>query len=313
MEIHPKKFMKFGCDYCKSEFSSCQSKCNHIKKFHNNSITKMSILSRNEHKVYEKDVTNNNNEMKFKCSRCEKMYKHIQSKNRHEKKCNDLNLVLMKKEITVLKKEIDTLKKKEGDTLKKKEIPTSSIIEKKASKMQQNNINGKKNNVSIVNGNVINNFNNDNLSFITPEFFKELLKEMLFEEDFPNVIPKVIEEVKFNKEHPENHNFKLNNTKSKKGDIFNNDGWKKIHEKDCIDFLTKRGYQIYKKLSETHQNQINGRYIEPNDNFNEQFLTGKIIDKTNENVKKTAIKGTDNIKLQTREELEEELSKELVI
>jgi hypothetical protein len=294
------KFTEYKCEFCNSEFVSRQSRCNHIRKFH-----KTDDKPNDKHDKHKNVYQMNNNEHKtYNCVKCNKKFSYYQSRWRHEKICTN-KIELMEQQILVLKKEVDTLKKKE--------IPTSNIIEKKASKMQQNNINGEKNNVSIVNGNVINNFNNDNLSFITPEFFKGLLKEMLFEEDFPNVIPKVIEEVKFNKEHPENHNFKLNNTKSKKGEIFNNDGWKKVHEKDCIDFLTKRGYQIYKKLSETHQNQINGRYIEPNDNFNEQFLTGKIIDKTNENVKKTAIKGTDNIKLQTREELEEELSKELVI
>jgi hypothetical protein len=50
---------------------------------------------------------------------------------------------------------------------------------------------------SINNGTIINNFNKDNLSYITPHFFKNLLKECLFEEDHVNVLPKVIEEVKF--------------------------------------------------------------------------------------------------------------------
>ena len=143
--------------------------------------------------------------------------------------------------------------------------------------------------------NIVNNFNSDNLSFITPQFFKNLLKETLFEEDFHKVIPKVIEEVKFNLEHKENHNVKLDNSKSKKGEIFINDQWQKVNDVDLIDYLTKRGYQIYKNLSSIHKDQIVKRYIETNDDFKKSYLKGSKKKETAKKMKETVIKGMNKI------------------
>jgi hypothetical protein len=176
-------------------------------------------------------------------------------------------------------------------------------------------ISGDNNNTLNNNGNItnINYFQNDNLSFITPQFFRNLLKQTLFEDDHTKLIPKVIEEVKFNKNHPENHNIKLDNKKSKQGEIYTKDGWKKIDEKVCIDYLTKRGYQIFKNLSELHQDQIKGRFVDSKDYFTENFLNGKIHEETQNKVKDVIVEGSKNIRKQTRQELEEELAKDLVI
>jgi thymidylate synthase len=111
------------------------------------------------------------------CKKCNNIFNNRQSKWRHEKKCDGPLL----KNLSVLKNEIEELKKI---------IKTSNSV----SIQNSNNISNSNN---TINNTMVNNFNNDNLSYLTPQFFKKLLKECLFEEDHINLLPKVIEEVKF--------------------------------------------------------------------------------------------------------------------
>jgi len=74
---------KFICKICNKNYKSYQSLWNHNHRFHpnlnrneQNMSISVSILSHNEQKI-----------TMYKCDFCDRDYKHIQSKNRHQKKC----------------------------------------------------------------------------------------------------------------------------------------------------------------------------------------------------------------------------------
>lgn len=302
------KFKEFECKICKKYYQSYQSIWNHNKKFHNN-IYKSDCKDRSKSKSKHKLQNIDKNEIK--CFYCDKTYKHRQSKWKHEKTCEKKESFIHKKlkqENLELKQQINDLLSKSSDNNQITELLPKSVnnqIKKVDGDINTKEMNGNHNtnNNNEIKGdhntmnsvNITNNFNSDNLSFITPQFFKNLLKETLFEQDFHKVIPKVIEEVKFNLEHKENHNVKLNNSKSKKGEIFINDKWQTVNDVDLIDYLTKRGYQIYEDLSTIHKEQIVKRYIETNDKFKDNYLDGENEQETNKKMKETVIEGTKKI------------------
>ena len=146
------------CKICNKNYKSKRSLWNHNQKYHVNAVN-----------------TNVNNIKE--CKYCKRQFTTRQSKSRHElsycKKKDELMIISEKDEITSVT----------NNTTNSQIINIQQITNQNAQ--------------SINNGTIINNFNKDNLSYITPHFFKNLLKECLFEEDHVNVLPKVIEEVKF--------------------------------------------------------------------------------------------------------------------
>lgn len=260
--------------------------CNYCQKTYS---SYKSLWNHNK-KFHPSELVNNT----LTCKKCNTIFKSRQTKWRHEKNCDGTVL----NDLSVLKNEIEELKKF---------IKTSNNV------TIQNSNNTISNSNNTINNTMINNFNNDNLSFITPQFFKKLLKECLFEDDHSGLLPKVIEEVKFNKDHPENHNIKFLGDKSKYGEVFTDEGWKKVEDKVFVEYLTKRGYQIYKNLSMIHKDQIQGRYVESNENFKENYLNGKIDDETHKKMKETVISCAKRVSKQSRQEREEELSREIII
>lgn len=285
----------YRCMFCEKYYKSPSSRSNHIRKYHKDCVVvkeqqvNLSVVVKKQQKS---ELLN--------CKHCTKLLADRTSKWRHEKICNQGKLIEIKKDNDILKTQVNELITKVNNSLNNNNNHNQQIS-------------GDNNNTLNNSGCILNIVNNDNLSFITPEFFKKLLKETLFEEDHQNVIPKVIQEVKFNKDHPENHNIKMDDKKKKTAEVFTKDGWKKIDEDVCIDYLTKRGYQIFRNLSDIHENQIKGRYIESKESFTENFLNGNIKEGTNNKMKDVVTKAHKMLSEQSREELEEELSKELNI
>jgi len=295
-------FKEYNCEICNKKYSSYQSLWIHNKKFHIlNSQPKGQHFDHFEgkHGKHSKHSLDSNENKEYKCNKCNNSYKHKQSKSRHEKKC-EKEIIIKENTLYKIEKNQELIQKKLDKIL----------IEKQKTKETNQEINGDHNIINSVN--VINNFNNDNLSYITPDFFRNLLKETLFEEDHYKVLPKVIEEVKFNKEHTENNNVKLKD-KSKYGEVYTEDGWKKIDDKKLIEHLVQKGYQLYVKLSDIHKDQIIKRYIDSNENFKDNFLNGTIENDVEDVMKETVIRGTKKIKKYDRNEREKEMMKEIIL
>lgn len=82
--------MSYACSYCYKDYSSLQSRCNHIRNFHKDESkpkSKPVIL-------IEKD---NELEKNFPCRKCNKIFKFKQSRWKHEKKCKENNLLDLQK------------------------------------------------------------------------------------------------------------------------------------------------------------------------------------------------------------------------
>jgi hypothetical protein len=279
------------CKICNKKYASYNSLWNHNKKYHSDVASKCNTL------VVQCIPLEDN----LKCSICNKLFSNRQNRWKHETKvCKKKNY---EDKLEKLEKEIKILK----NVNNKNDIIKFSN-DKEVKKNQE--INGDHNIINSIN--VINNFNNDNLAYITPDFFKNLLKETLFEEDHYKVLPKVIEEVKFNKEHFENNNVKLKD-KSKYGEVYTEGGWKKIDDKKLIELLVQKGYQLYVKLTDIHKDQIIKRYIDSNESFKDNFLNGGIENEVEESMKETIINGTKKIKKYDPKEREKELMKEIVL
>jgi len=305
MDILLKSKEDFSCKLCNKKYSSYKTLWTHNRKYHMESKHESKHFGKHdtEHSKHGKHSISSNEKKEYKCIKCNNSYKYKQSKSRHEKTC--------KKEIIIHEYTLNKIEKNQELIQKKLD---QILIEKQEVKQENKKtcqeINGDHNIINSVN--VINNFNNDNLSYITPDFFKNLLKETLFEEDHYKVLPKVIEEVKFNKEHTENNNVKLKD-KSKYGEVYTDEGWKKIDDKKLIEHLVQKGYQLYVKLSDIHKDQIIKRYIDSNENFKDNFLNGTIENDVEDVMKETVIKGTKKIKKYDRDEREKELMKPIII
>ena len=72
----------FRCNICNRNYSSQSSLCNHNKKFHTNNTQ-----HNTHHNINNTHHNNNINESDYMCKYCSKIYKHQQSKSRHEKDC----------------------------------------------------------------------------------------------------------------------------------------------------------------------------------------------------------------------------------
>lgn len=76
----------------------------------------------------------------------------------------------------------------------------------------------------------INSYGNENLSYLSHQFIKELC----LRSPIPTVIHKLIREIHFNQNHPENFNIKLKNERSKFAEIYTHNTWKKIPKCELI-------------------------------------------------------------------------------
>ena len=97
--------MGFKCKYCEKEYSSYQSRCNHIRNIHNKLSPKIEdnvihLSPKKDDKIIHLSHD------KYKCIKCNKEYKYHQGLWKHAKNCNkleDTGIQEMKNEIVKLK------------------------------------------------------------------------------------------------------------------------------------------------------------------------------------------------------------------
>uniref|UniRef100_A0A6C0EDQ3 C2H2-type domain-containing protein n=1 Tax=viral metagenome TaxID=1070528 RepID=A0A6C0EDQ3_9ZZZZ len=207
----------FRCNICNKNYSSHSSLCNHNKKFHTINIQHNNNITQHNNNITQHN--NNINESDYMCKYCSKIYKHQQSKSRHEKDCK---IKLKNNDIK------NNFKKLEQENIKIKNI-LKELLEKnckihpktlqKINKQLINNTNNTTNNGTINNGPVINN------TYV--KFGNEQLASLLTRKDMLNIINKqclCIEEsiktVHFNKSLPEYSNIFITNMKDTIAYIF---------------------------------------------------------------------------------------------
>jgi len=173
-------------------------------------------------------ISSNNSGNSNVCKYCYNNFSRIDSLKRHlticKKKKESENIII--KENEVMKKEIEELKKM-------KCINT------------QNNIT----NNTINNTININNYGDEDLSYLKSKDFLQLFGGVY------GAIPKLIEKIHFDPEHPENHNIKYTNKKLPYLKIRKDNKWQLVNKKhellDLIDskcyMLRERYYKILEK------------------------------------------------------------------
>lgn len=178
---------------------------------------------------------------KILCKFCNKEFTNRQSKSRHE-----LNRCFIKKQLTDIKLENEFTDLR--NTVEKLLIQHTS--------MNYNNTNS--NNINS-NNIIINNFGKEKIDYISNNMYKKLI-------NMPMVaISKMIELKHFHKNHPENHNIKINNLYGKYGKIYRNNKWETEFKKELVDNIVDYCF-------------IN---IEEFKNDNHEILTKKLLDRFN--------------------------------
>jgi hypothetical protein len=119
--------MVLMCQYCNKEFSSYQSRCNHIRKFHKEIKDTLSStvglhMSNNVNKCQPINIETVINKKNYECSKCNKKFNTRQARWKHEKICENNKSDSLKVENELLKKRLeekDILFKKELEEIKK--------------------------------------------------------------------------------------------------------------------------------------------------------------------------------------------------
>ena len=235
------------CQICNKEYSSYQSRCNHMRLYHKNDISQK--LVKFEENISQNLVMN-------KCKYCNKQYKHCSSKSKHEKKCSKLvdKIEQMEKEISLLKNQI----KNNNITNINTNIITNIDNSKKL---------------------IINNFHNDNINFITDEFKKTLFQHIRFDDEYANPIYKLIEEVKFNEIHKENNNVKIKSMRSKVGYKFDNNEWIMKNKEELLNELLIIGVKLFTDFYNENKTTLHNNIHEAFKNFNIQIRNNEDLKK----------------------------------
>ena len=188
----------------------------------------------------------------FLCDFCNKEFKFKQGKFKHmiyrciikqqlDKEQNTIywkNLFEQeKKEKDEIKKEKDEIKKDKEEKLKQKEEMINKLvkqIETLLTKVGNNN-----NNRTINNNIIIRNFGNENISYLTNNFFKKLLYGGPFIS-----IPRIVKRIHFNEKHPENMNLKIKDKDNPFISVFEENKWKQKDRKNTIKEIVNDKFEL---------------------------------------------------------------------
>lgn len=107
------------------------------------------------------------------------------------------------------------------------------------------------NNTTINHGNTyniqVNNFGQENTSYLTPEFLTYCLRNP------KKGMPSLIEKIHYNKDYPENHNLRCKSLKNNVFERFIDAQWTLCDASNTLDELIKKGYRILEAhLAETY-------------------------------------------------------------
>ena len=170
-----------------------------------------------------KKIAKNNTDEKIKiiCTYCGKDFNNKRTLNNHLSKCKEKydNIIKENKE---LKDVVNKLNKK-----------MDNIADKLS-----NNINITNSQVNSNNTIIINNFGNENLSYID----KDLLQKLVIP-PYPAIV-KLNEIIHCNEEHPENNNIKISNINGKFLQVYENNAWVHKAKQEIIPAIVDKSYDM---------------------------------------------------------------------
>ncbi len=208
------------CKDCNKLYASYQSLCNHRSKKHDNSYNSIS-----QHTQQHVTAFNNIHIKQFNCRKCNKSYKHQQSRSRHELKC---------------------------DIITKPE----TIIENNGTINNTTNTNNTNN--GTINNIVINNYGQESTSYVSDKFMLNRLSELLKydDESLKNFIAYLIENIHLNPNRKENNNIQFNNLKSPVAKKFINDKWVYVDKDELIEELHNNKVDLTEKWIDDNKDKV---------------------------------------------------------
>ena len=185
--------------------------------------------------------------MDFNCKKCNKKYSSYQSLWNHNKRFHKNEII----ETTHEKYNCDKCNKILSSRQSKwRHMKICKIIKEIEPKIINNNIT---NNGTINNTVIINNYNNDDVSYVSDKFLKKIFTHLLCEDEHQLPIPKLIENIKFNPNHKENNNVKITSLRSDIGFKYDDDKWKAVDKDDLLNDLFKLGADMFVKYYKDKQ------------------------------------------------------------
>ena len=164
--------MEYYCKHCNKSYSSYQSRCNHIRRYHKDENSPdLTLISPDTPKNITQNITQISPEL-FPCRKCDKKYKYFQGRWRHEQKCKEILNKTKDDELLEIKKELENKRQKELKIEKeniemKKEMENLKMMLQKALKIHPktlNKINNQLNNHGTINNITIIQLGSENLS-----------------------------------------------------------------------------------------------------------------------------------------------------
>ena len=217
---------------------------------------------KNEPKMSQNELKTLKNEQNHECKFCKKKYKHIQSLNKHYKKCKEKDMDDKCKRdmielVNKLNEQLDELNKRDKKRDKHDKKRDKQIDEQNKQINEQNKqINEliKKAGINIGTQNIQQNikilaYKNTDLSHLTD-------KDYMFCLNRSNMcIPQLIKRIHFNPQKPENHNVYISNIKNKYVMIYDGYKWNLDNQDDTIEDLIDTNEFIFEqKLEEWLEN-----------------------------------------------------------
>ena len=268
------------CNICNKIYASYKSLWNHTNKFHINddknkfklnnmsaeSKPKVSLESA-ESKPKVSPVSAESNLCKniditeqyfFNCKLCNKIYKHKQSKYRHEQLCKNIELKDDNKIIAELKKENLEIKNTLNELLKQCKIHPKTL-----QKINKQLINGNVNNGTINNKTVnIVKFGTEDLNKILSqsEILKILNRKMCSLEESIKIIH-------FNNDRPEFKNIYITNLKDQYAYTYDGSKFSAVLKSDILEELIDNHIENIEYSAEEYKEKLNHKTIEVLDKF----------------------------------------------
>ena len=235
----------YNCECCifSSKLKGDYNRHLKTKKHLRNSEPSLSsvVMTQNDPQMTQNDPQMTQNDPLLKCEYCDSTFSTLAHKRRHEiHRCKE-NPDVMEK---LLRKKDKKIKKLEKERKKmKKEIEK---ILTTVGNVTNSNINS--NNVIVVN-----NYGQENTSYLKEDYLKNLLEKPF------GAIPQLIKNIHFHPKHPENHNVKITNKKMPHALVWNDKIWETRNKKQVIEDLVDKGYMIMDTTNENDDE--NTKYI----------------------------------------------------
>lgn len=189
------------CNICNKKYKSINSLGNHNRNFHPKNKPNINHDKPIYQPLSAKISAKNDSNIIYKCKYCNKEYKHIQSRWKHERKCKieyNNEKEILKKENTKLKKELNEIKQQMMELMKK----TCKMHPKTLMK-----INNQLNNCNITNINIVQLGKEDIVNTLSQKEKIGILNNCY------QSIDKLIEYVHFNPKYPQFKNIAITNLK----------------------------------------------------------------------------------------------------